>query len=261
MTAPSHLLRHWKQIERRLRRARRVALFTDFDGTLVPIRRHPSDVWLSNASRLLLERLARRGVLVGVISGRPLDDIGRRVGVPGIWYVGAHGFSLRGPANRIYERLNLKEKKKIARARQLLVRRLAGLPGIALEDKEAMVGVHYRQASASVRDSAWSAVEQVMRQVGGLHLLAGKKVWELFPRRPNQKWMALQSILRQESRARARQGWEMFYLGDDTTDELVFEELRGWSVAVGKRRRTAARYFLNSPAEVSKFLRRLAEVV
>src|SRR3954470_12696710 len=67
-----HLFDAWPDVARRLASADRLALFTDFDGTLPAIRRHASSVRLSIAVRARLAALARRGHLIGVISGRGL---------------------------------------------------------------------------------------------------------------------------------------------------------------------------------------------
>jgi alpha,alpha-trehalase len=52
-----------------------------------------------------------------------------------------------------------------------------------------------------------------------------------------------------------------FYLGDDTTDEDAFAALaeRGIGILVGSPgRETAARYMLDQPADVQRFLHNLA---
>jgi trehalose-phosphatase len=87
--------------------------------------------------------------------------------------------------------------------------------------------------------------------------MKGKKVLELVPARDVDKWAALQFMLRREKRQRPAAAQTIVYLGDDATDERVFARLRGITVAVGKRHKTSARYFLRSPAEVRQFLERL----
>lgn len=74
------------------------------------------------------------------------------------------------------------------------------------------------------------------------------------------KWTAIQIILRLERCVR-EDCCVVFYLGDDATDERVFANMKGISVAVGKHRHTAASYFLESPAEVRNFLERFSEAV
>jgi len=93
-----------------------------------------------------------------------------------------------------------------------------------------------------------------------VHLLPGKQVWELMPSTHAGKWQAIQWILR-----RQRAGWSrrmlLFYFGDDVTDERVFRTIGSISAVAGKRRRTAARYYLRSTAEVRRFLESLNQAL
>jgi len=256
--APAHLLDQWPQVERRLRRATRVALLTDFDGTLVPIRRRPGEVRLSRQVRALLAALAGNGVVLGVVSGRRLSDVRARVGLRGIWYVGAHGYFLLPPTGQTMTLLKPNRIAEMKQAHRCLTQRLRGVPGIFLEPKQATVALHYRQASARGRRQARFVIQQLLKEHPGLHLLSGKKVWELLPDSRVSKWTAIRQILRQEREQKGGR-WLVFYLGDDTTDERVFARMKGVTVAVGKHRHTSARFHLRSPAEVALFLERLRE--
>lgn len=259
MSAPRHLLAAWPWIRPRLARPRSVALFTDFDGTLIRIARRHTGGRLRRRVRELLGGIARTGALVGVVSGRRLEDVRKRVALREIWYAGVHGFFLCGPANRRVTHLNRKDRKRIARVHRRLRRGLRGLPGIALEPKAATVAVHYRGASRRNAIVARSLVERICAGEPGLHLLEGKKIWEFFPGGAVDKWTAIEFILRRERQRNPAAGRVLIYLGDDATDERVFRRMRGISVAVGRRQRTAARYFLRSPAEVRRFLEALKE--
>jgi trehalose-phosphatase len=257
MKHPRHLLGAWPRLRAQLADPCRVALFTDFDGTLVRIRRRPGGVRLGAHVRRLLAELSRAGALVGVVSGRRLEDVRGRVGLRGIWYAGAHGFFLRDPANRRFTLLKLAERLLVSRAQRWLARQLRGVPGIALEPKGATVALHYRGASRRCVELARVAIAQFLRKTKGLHLMSGKKVLELVPAREVDKWAAIQFVFAREKRRRPDTIQTVIYLGDDTTDERVFEKMRGISVAVGKRQNTSARYFLRSPAEVRQFLEKL----
>lgn len=259
MTRPCHLLDAWSALPREFADPRRVALFTDFDGTLVRIQPSPGKARLAPPVRRSLARLARAGALLGVISGRRLADVRRRVGVRGIWYAGVHGFFLLDPANRRFTMLNPNQQALIRRAQRRLSRRLRGIPGIAVEAKHASVAVHYRGASKQRVEEARAVLTSCREEIPGLHFMAGKKVWELFPEHDVDKWAAIQFILKRERRRHPSDGRTVIYFGDDTTDERVFRKMRGVSVAVGKRHKTAARFFLRSPAEVRQFLERVSE--
>lgn len=260
MNSPRHLLDAWEQIVPRLRRAKHLALFSDLDGTLLAIARSPNQVRLAPRVRALLRSIARRGVTLGVVSGRKLSDLRSRVRLRGIWYMGAHGCVLKPPGEQRILLVSPRERAKMRRVCFRLIERLSGIPGILVESKEATVAVHYRNALPLHRNWARTAIQQLLQNSSRLHLLSGKKVWELLPNSRISKWTALRLILQRE-RQRRRGRWLLFYLGDDATDERVFANMRGISVVVGKRRRTSARFFLRSPAEVRTFLERLREAI
>ena len=68
----------------------------DFDGTLSEIVSDPDSATLVDGAAAALENLATL-CPVAILSGRDLKDIRERVGLPGLWYAGSHGFELIGP--------------------------------------------------------------------------------------------------------------------------------------------------------------------
>ena len=260
MRGPRHLFGAWSEICEKARGAGQLALLVDFDGTLAPIQRRPHQVRLPASVRSELVNIARSGAVVGVVSGRELDDIRRMVGVEGIWYAGAHGLFLQDPGNRSIVLVNLSQRRRMAQVRRALESDLRSVPGIWIEDKRATVAVHYRGAASRSVAYVRARIRRVLDEFPGVHLLAGKKVWEVLPGRGKDKAAAVRLILRREKLRRPRVRRLVFYLGDDTTDESVFEKLRGISILIGRRRRTAARYFLRSPKEVARFLNRWSEL-
>ena len=76
--------------------ARRPAVFFDFDGTLSDIVDDPDSARLVAGADEALQKLAAR-CPVAILSGRDLADVTARVGLPGIWYAGSHGFELTAP--------------------------------------------------------------------------------------------------------------------------------------------------------------------
>lgn len=260
MSRPRHLFGAWEDICGQARRAGRLALLADLDGTLAPIRPRPRQVRLTASVRARLVRIARSGAAVGVVSGRDLDDVRRIVGVKGIWYAGAHGLFLQDPGNRRIALTTLKQRKRMAQVKRALERAVRDVPGVWLEDKRATVAVHYRGAPRRGVVAASACLRRVLEEFPDLHLLEGKKVWEILPEEGLDKAAAIRVILRREQLHRPRGARLLFYLGDDTTDERVFKKIGGVSIVVGRRRRTAARYFLRSPAEVARFLNRWSEL-
>ncbi|MGH9790252.1 MAG: trehalose-phosphatase [Candidatus Acidiferrales bacterium] len=254
MGNPQHLLAEWPRLRRRLARAPRRALFSDFDGTLTWIRPRVRPARLAPRIQQLLTASVLRGDVVGIVSGRRLESVAEAVGLPGIWYAGVHGCYVRSPRGRDFVLLDKRGLRRVAAATRRLLRRIGRLPGISIEVKRAAVTVHYRGAHRRERELARSAVQACLRP--GLSLMLSKKAWELVPEMNGQmvdKWTAIRYILRREGFAQSDHH-AVVHIGDDTTDEQVFRALGGITVAVGKRHRTAARYYLNSPGEVRKFL-------
>jgi trehalose 6-phosphate phosphatase len=261
VSAPVHLFEVWAKVARALRAPARKALCIDFDGTLAPIRRRPDDARISRKTRGALRAIREEGTLVAVISGRQLSELEEKTAVPGIWFAGAHGFYLRSPGNRLFALLNPTEQARVKRAFRFLRPRLRGIPGVRMERKRATIAVHYRGASRPAMESARKVLSALQIREPRISLLPGKKVWEVMPSSRVDKWAAIRLMLRQEQFPITQGGGSLFYLGDDVTDERVFRNLGDFSVVVGRKRRTAARYYLRSPAEVGRFLERWIEEV
>ncbi|HTQ87519.1 MAG TPA: trehalose-phosphatase [Candidatus Binatia bacterium] len=260
LNIPRNALQSWGEIARAIGRSKQVALFTDFDGTLARIRKNPRNVWLSSRARMLLAELARRAQPVGVVSGRGLADIRNRVRVPGLWYVGCHGLILRDPGNKTLVLATLKERENIRGLARDLAQSLRKIPGVYLESKGASFALHYRGASVAAVRAAWKALQGQLAGQREVRLLCGKKVWEILPNTRTDKWTAVSFILRRETRERPGAPPLMIYLGDDSTDELVFRKMKGGiSIVVGATKRTAARYSVPSPGGAFRVLQRLKE--
>ena len=86
---------------RRIGAAERVFWFIDFDGTLVPIVRRPELVDFDAGRQAALAHLAGlQKMRVTVISGRPLADVSRLIGIPTITCAGNHGLEIAGAGIR-----------------------------------------------------------------------------------------------------------------------------------------------------------------
>src|SRR5688572_5901200 len=83
----------------RRREDRHLLLLFDFDGTLAPFDPDPDAVYLDDEVRALLAGLALKPrSTVGIISGRRLPDLEKRLKIPGEVYVaGFHGLEIHAP--------------------------------------------------------------------------------------------------------------------------------------------------------------------
>ena len=245
-----HLFDYWRQVSARLRAARAVALFLDFDGTLARLRPRPEDARLSYTTRRAMARLAGNSrVRVCVITGRKLTDILIRAGVPKVRYLGLHGWDSRGRAP-----LKLEVRETLDRAKRHLADQIADLPGIRIEDKGPVFAVHYRGAADRQVGLARASVRTMMAPVSTeLRVLEGKYAWEILPKIIGDKGTAVQRELNRFSRHALP-----VYIGDDRTDEPAFAALpNGITIRVGRRTLTRAKFQLRDTAEVLKFLEKL----
>lgn len=256
------LVRAWRRLQRRVRAARRLVLFLDFDGTLAPLVDHPSQARVPDHIRAVLKQLnSIPRVSVSIISGRRLQDLKRCVRVRGLSYIGNHGLEAEGPCGRYCHSMAQRSRplmKRLARDLQAAIDRI---PGAWVEDKGLTLSVHYRRVRLTGRPRLRWAIRQMMRpheDQRRLRMRSGKAVWEIRPAVQWHKGTAIEWLLR---RIHARHEDLIICLGDDRTDEDAFQavnRLRGISILVGRRRETTARYWLRDVSAVSDWLGRLA---
>jgi trehalose-phosphatase len=220
----------------------------DLDGTLAPLAPRPEQARLAAGAHEALAALVRGGVPVAVLSGRALHDL-RTFELPaGVVLVGSHGLEVDGdppptldPARR--ERLGALEELGDTAADLAL--------GTWVERKPTGVAVHRRQAVPEpARVAAGWFVEQASR-LDGVWVREGHEVVEAGVV-ASSKADALER-LRREQRVTS-----VVYLGDDRTDEEVFEVLGPGDVGVKVGGgATAAPYRVAGPPAVVALLEQL----
>lgn len=248
------LFDNWNNVSRRIRKANRLLLLLDFDGTLVGFKRRPEEVHLDASMRRRLNSLAQHpGVRVAFISGRRRADLKRRVRVQGAEYLGLHGWE--GQDGIPWK---AGSRRKLLKAKRLLSGEVQGLAGVWIEDKQASLVLHYRGASSLVARRARAAVRKIASAiVPPLQILAGKKIMELMAPELQGKGDAVRRLTEG-----CGNGALAIYAGDDTTDESAFAALKkGVTIHVGKNPRTQARFRLRDPEEVRIFLERLSKTL
>lgn len=230
----------------------------DLDRTLSEIVADPDTATPVDGIRESLGRLAT-SCPVAVLSGRDVADVRDRVGVPGLWYAGSHGLELIGPDGRHHEHDAARAAlPALEQAADGLRDELSEVVGVRIERKRYAVAIHYRNVATEHVSEIVAASRRLGRQ-HGLRVTAGRLVIEL---RPDIDWDKGTALTWMRGRIFLRDPVLPIYIGDDRTDEDVFDAIRfnGIGVVVcsdeAADRPTAAQYHLDSPAEVGQFLRR-----
>jgi len=248
--APS-LAADWPRVAAQIQSSCRVAVFLDFDGTLVTIARRPDQVRLAPATRRVLRRLARHPrVTLVVISGRRRVELLRYIGLPGMRYFGLYGWERSG-----HSPLPRSALIALRSVREQLSTHLSSIPGLWLEDKHFSLSVHFLGVSPPAQRRARRKLRSLLLPFQGtLRVFENLRDAEIVPRYILGKGIAVQRFLAKPARCPVLP----FYFGDDFSDEPAFEALgKGISIHVGAARPTRARYSIRGPAAVAAMLTKL----
>ncbi len=199
----------------------RAAILTDVDGTIAPIAARPEQAAVPDRTRELLAALAGSYALLGCVSGRPALDAKRMVGLDELAYSGNHGFELllAGESEPHPDPL-LDGHETDARefVSHISADELEDL-GIRVEDKGAIVALHWRGAPSEGEAEVWASERANEAEWNGLVAHRGRMVLEIRPDVSIDKGKALASLLGGQEIAAA------LYAGDDRTDLDAFHAL------------------------------------
>jgi trehalose 6-phosphate phosphatase len=242
---------------------RQPAVFYDFDGTLSEIVEDPDSARLVDGAADALTSLSA-ACPVAILSGRDLADVRERIGLPGLWYAGSHGFELTGPDGTHHQNPEAAASIPVlTEAAADLADQLGHIPGVVVEHKRFGVAVHYRNAARD-RVGEVAAAVRTAGQRTALRVTTGREVIEL---RPNIDWDKGKTLHWVLDYIRDNEGAGPLlpiYLGDDITDEDAFDAVDDDGIAILVRhsddgdRATAARYALDDPGRVREFTEQLA---
>ena len=223
---------------KRLSRERILCAF-DFDGTLAPIVAHPNQAGMRDLTRYLLVRLAAVYPCV-ILSGRARGDLlGKLGGVSVAQAIGNHGAEAAGTTG--------KARRQVRRWKAAIELELGPVSGLWVEDKGLSLAVHYRQVARKAE--ARRRILQAAQNLQQVRVFGGKQVVNLVVDGAPHKGEALAA-----ERTRLHCEWAL-YVGDDENDEDAFAiDGNIISVRVGQKRRSHARYYLRTQAEINRLL-------
>ena len=236
--------------------APQLAIFTDFDGTLVELAERPELIDVPDSLAGQLERAAQEfDMAFAVLTGREISTIDEFLSPLMLPIAGAHG-TQRRRADGFLETVDpaaVLGAEQIAAAMAPL---LQAHPELLIETKEGAVAIHFRQApelEAAVR----LAMEEALHQVTDFTIVPGKMVLEARPKGVT-KGTALRAFMREEPFL----GRTPIFIGDDKTDEDAFiaaQDLGGVGIKLGEGE-TAARMRIANVASVHALLQGLGDI-
>jgi trehalose-phosphatase len=254
-SATPHLFADWDGIARRIRENQRLALFLDFDGTLVRIAAMPDHVRLEEEMRGVLRKLAaHQKVTLTVISGRQRAELQRYIGLRNMQYLGLYGWESNGNKT-----VPFPDRVALVSVLLSLLAELPSYPGVWIEPKRNTFSVHLKDASGETKRRVVRQVERRIKPLAqSLKVMANLRDVEVAPVSIGDKGVAVRKFLDQPD----MRGALPIYFGDDFSDEPAFAAAeRGISVLVGKRRATRAQYCVRGPVEVAEALSRMEKII
>lgn len=227
-----------------------LALFLDVDGTLLEIEERPDRVHSDARLNALLEQLRDAlGGALSLVSGRPVADLDRIFAPARFPVAGGHGAELRIHAG---DEIIAASARLPAPATAELEAMVEQHPRLLLEKKPGGVSLHYRRAP-DLEPLCRRLMERLMVCVGDeFRLIGGKMVLELVPQ-GHHKGVVVREMMQHAPFT----GRRPVFVGDDVTDEDGFRavnEFGGFSVRVGDKRTSEARYVLKDVAAVRDWL-------
>ncbi|MGV8854389.1 MAG: trehalose-phosphatase [Devosia sp.] len=233
-----------------------LAIFTDFDGTLVEIAETPGGVDVPDTLAHRIEQTAREfNSAFAVLTGREIAEIDKFLSPLLLPIAGAHG-TQRRRADGVVEAIDpasLAGALEIAAAVAPLI---DAHPELILETKQGAVAIHYRQAP-ELQDVVRQAMQQAVNDNPHFGLVPGKMVFEARPRGAS-KGDALRAFMLEEPFI----GRTPVFIGDDVTDEdgfIAAQDLGGIGIKLGDGD-TAARMRIADVGSVHALLQGLADV-
>jgi trehalose 6-phosphate synthase/phosphatase len=217
----------------RLRAARRLVVFLDYDGTLVPFAASPELALPDEELETLLRRLAKRSrTEVHLVSGRSRGFLEHWFGDQGLYLTAEHGAESRFPGEKSWTPHVELTTGWRERVRPVLADFAARTPGDFVELKRYGMAWHWRPADpefgARQARELLVHLDQLLAN-SPVECIAGNRVVELKPIGANKGDVVRRAVERIGPKA------AYLALGDDRTDRDLFHALppEGVSVQVG----------------------------
>lgn len=234
----------------------------DFDGTLSSIVPDRAEARLHRECERMLRFLARSPWnRVAVLSSRTLDDMVARVAVPGVFLGGASGLEWKLPGGHRIGQGAASEALLAEKRRAVfpILREIASIPGVEIEDKRLSVAVHYRNASPRSFRRRTSLLQR-LRDRTGIKVYRGNEVVEVQLVRGGGKSSGVRRLCRLAGWDPARE--RVVYAGDDENDAVAIRWVLskgGAGFVVGNRITVPLARHVEGPAGLARAIREFAD--
>ncbi len=243
-------------------KGKKVLFFCDLDGTLAPISNLPSQVRIQKETQELLKEIDKNPhCQFVVVSGRDRDFLSEQFIENDFKFplAACHGAYSYSPESHEWQNLiphdSTKWKEGVIDILKLYTSRT---PGSFIEDKGHAVTWHYRNSPPEFADflanKLFIELEESLTSLPA-QVSRGKKVIEVKSLHASKGFFVQQWLEKQEYQPDV-----VVALGDDTTDEDMFEFLQNRSevmpfcIKVGDEK-TYAKYFIKEQSTVNLFLK------
>ncbi len=244
------------RIVEKYRAANRKLLFLDYDGTLAGFQNDPQKASPDKELYVLLDKLAAmKNTDMYLISGRDKETFSKwflpnkynMIVEHGVW------ISQNGEDFRMLENVKKDWMDKILPVLESFVDRT---PGSFIEQKNYSLAWHYRNTDPDFGLKRATELNTVLTSLianDDLSVLNGNKVMEIKSSNVNKGRAAMRVFSEKEYDF-------VFAIGDDWTDEFMFQELPDWAttVKVG-RHKTQANFYVDGISKVRELIERFTE--
>ncbi|MBF0298277.1 MAG: trehalose-phosphatase [Oligoflexia bacterium] len=225
----------------------------DYDGTLTPLI---SDYNKTKISEKIIEQLTllKTFTPVAIISGRNTKDLKEIMKFKPNYLVGNNRLVGLSKGNNVDSKF-----EKICRSwyndiRERLFSGEKNELGISIENKKYSIAIHYRKSRQKKIAKKW--IQDVLAELSfSPKIVWGKSVVNIIPMGAPHKGVALLDVIEKSGCRNA------FYIGDDITDEDVFN-LHNYNiikVRIGFKKNSAAKYYIKNQKEIKSLLSFLTE--
>jgi trehalose 6-phosphate phosphatase len=253
-----HLFENGNIVEENTRN-KKILLFLDYDGTLIPGKKAYREARLAVSTWKTLDNLSRLDdCKVCLVSDRSITDLRLLTDFKDVNYIGNHGMETQADAFAYHAGLNKDVRYSLRLVYNNIYEDLYGIPGIVIEDKRLSIGIHYRMVSAAHVTKIKAVVSRAMYEhTGHLDIEYRRNTIDIRPKGVWNKGWAAAMLL-----AKYPETHFPICVGHDSSNETLFKTFQhsGLTVRVGKSHDSAANFYLDNTGEVQQFLLNILEL-